>query len=95
MCNLMKTIEQIGLPSGLQETSLTRDTTFMGKVNAAGFDEHDIEKAEKAGILDHHTRRIRQEMHETLFGVATKDMIANTFQRRKTKTVIRHRYRIA
>ena len=97
LCNLMKTIEQVGLPTGLQKTSLTVDTTFMGKLKAAGFDERDIEKAEKAGILDHRRVKITEDRHETTFGVITKDAIANAFQPqiREIQTVIRHRYRIA
>lgn len=97
MCDLMKTIEQVGLPKGLQENSLTEDTTFVGKLKAAGFDERDIEKAEKAGILDHRRVKITEERHETTFGDITRDAIANAFQPqvREVQTVIRHRYRIA
>ena len=97
MCELVETIEQIGLPTGLQKNPLTGDAVFMGKLKGVGFDEHDIEKAEKAGVLDHHRRKIQQETHETTFGVITQDAIAKSLQPqpKKTRTVILHRYRIA
>jgi hypothetical protein len=100
MCNLMKTIEQIGLPVGPQETGVAGDPTFMEKLRAAGFNEHDIEKAEKTGILNHQHRRVKiiKDLHETTFGVATeKNAIASTLQPRirTVQTVTRHYYRIA
>ena len=97
ICNLMKTIEQIGLPVGPQKTELAGDSTFMGKLRAAGYDEHDLENAEKAGILDHRRRKIQQEMHETQFGMITQDAIAKSLQPqpKRVRTVILHRYRIA
>jgi hypothetical protein len=99
MCSLMKTIEQIGLPAGLQKTALAGDSTFMGKLRAAGFDENDIERAEKIGILNHQRRRVKivEEQHDTTFGVITQASIANALQPqvRTVQTETRHHYKIA
>jgi hypothetical protein len=97
LCNLVKIIEKIGLPTGLQKTSLASDKDFMAKLKAIGYNETDLEKAEKAGILDHRRVKVTEKLHETTFGVATERSIADAFQPRirKTQIVVRHRYRIA
>jgi hypothetical protein len=97
LCNLIKTIEQIGLPTGRQKTSLAGDKDFMAKLTANGFTENDIERAEKAGILNHRRVKVQEEWHDTSYGIATERTIAAAFQPRirKTHTVIRHLYRIA
>jgi len=93
----MKAIEKIDLPTGLQKTSLAGDKDFMAKLTANGFNENDIERAEKAGILNHRRVKVKEEWHDTSYGIATERSIAAAFQPRirKTQIVIRHRYRIA
>jgi hypothetical protein len=97
LCNLIKAIEKIGLPTGLQRTSLASDKDFMAKLRANGFNENDIERAEKVGILNHRRVKVQEEWHDTSYGIATERSIAAAFQPRvgKTRIVVRHRYRIA